>query len=186
MPWESRLSRRTQHYGFRFDYATKRCIRAEFPVPPIFEKLIVSRLGWEFDENRLQCTVNEYFPGQGIAPHVDTHEAFADVIVALSLADGVALRLKSVVDEMPNIHVIWLEPRSLISYADKVRYAYTHGIISRKGDLIDGVWRPRHRRVSLTFRRTRLEDEQCQCKFPKVCDARGAPKFLPTRLKEKA
>ncbi len=33
-----------------------------------------------------QLTINEYIPGQGIAPHIDTHSAFEGAIVSLSLA----------------------------------------------------------------------------------------------------
>lgn len=35
-----------------------------------------------------QLTVNEYTPGVGIAPHVDTHSSFTGAIMSLSLAGG--------------------------------------------------------------------------------------------------
>lgn len=35
-----------------------------------------------------QLTINEYLPGDGIASHVDTHSAFDDLIVSISLGSG--------------------------------------------------------------------------------------------------
>ena len=86
----------------------------------------------------------------------------------------------------------------------EARFAYNHGIVSRKGDLLDAAWMPRGRRVSLTFRglprracdacRERRPPcaasncdcrcHDCDCAFANFCDARpdGAPKLLPTRL----
>lgn len=190
-PWETQLSRRTQHYGYRFDYRTKSCVPASAAVPQLFLD-VLRRLGWS--DRLVQCTVNEYQPGQGIAPHVDTHAAFDDRIMALSLGSGVALRVKRSPGDHP-VHTLWLEPRSLITYVGAARYAFTHGIVSRKGDLVDGVWRLRGRRVSLTLRHLPSRCAacatcvphvcECHCGFPDSCDARpgGAPKFLPTRLK---
>jgi alkylated DNA repair protein alkB family protein 8 len=41
-----------------------------------------------------QVTVNEYLPGHGIAPHVDTHSAFQDAIASLSLGGSTVMDLK--------------------------------------------------------------------------------------------
>lgn len=175
-PWSSELSRRTQHYGYRFEYETKTCIVAKEEIPKLVWDLVGRR---HFDSPEgVQCTINEYLPGQGIAPHVDTHSAFSDNVVALSLGSGVALRMK----QRKETFVIWLPERSLLAYTGEARYAWTHGIVARKGDLIDGQWLCRRRRVSITLRA--IATTTCQCAFPEFCDARGAPKFLPTRLKQ--
>jgi len=100
MPWDHTIARATQHYGRRFDYLTKSvaCQEPELPpLPPflseVLERLTASQLlPWEGDAD--QITVNEYMPGMGIAPHVDTHSAFEDGIAALSLGSGVAMRLR--------------------------------------------------------------------------------------------
>ena len=60
-------------------------------------------------EGRLQCTVNEYPPGVGIAPHIDTHSAFEDGIASLSLGGGCAFRLRRGSDGAD--HSVWLPPR---------------------------------------------------------------------------
>ena len=190
--WDCSLSRRVQHYGYRFAYATKSCEAVEAPLPSAFRAVSArvaaggaSAAPWA-DDSGVQCTVNEYLPGQGIAPHVDTHAAFADGLFSLTLGAGVALRLQKnrrTAKDAP-VHTLWLPPRSLLCLTGDARYVYTHGIVSRKGDLVDGDWRPRGRRVSLTFRHLPAAGP-CPCGRPEACDARegGAPKLLPTRLR---
>ena len=41
-----------------------------------------------------QCTANDYMPGHGIPPHVDTHSPFEEVFVALSLKSGATMHFK--------------------------------------------------------------------------------------------
>ena len=41
-----------------------------------------------------QLTVNDYMPGQGIPPHVDTHSPFQEVFAALSLKSGATMHFK--------------------------------------------------------------------------------------------
>lgn len=213
--WETQLSRRTQHYGWRFEYTTKSCVPISESIPAVFIEKILKRLGtvamieipWlknAVGVSSVQCTVNEYERGQGIAPHVDTHAAFDDGIIALSLGSGVGLRLKQAKSSGDNREYnMWLERRSLITYVGAARYAFMHGIVSRKGDLIDGKWILRNRRVSITFRHLRRRKHcpacslcdpltgcdcachSCRCRYPHSCDARpgGAPKMLPTRIR---
>lgn len=42
-----------------------------------------------------QLTVNDYAPGQGIPPHVDTHSPFKEVFVSLSLKSGVSMNFRT-------------------------------------------------------------------------------------------
>ena len=184
--WDASLSRRVQHYGHRFAYAEKRCVPTPTPLPPAFRD-VVRRLGapWPNDGG-VQCTVNEYLPGQGIAPHVDTHAAFRDGIYALTLGAGVSVRLqrnRRAPGERP-VRDVYVGPRSLLALTGEARYVYTHGIASRKGDLVADEWVHRGRRVSLTFRHAN-DGEACDCGFPHSCDAAagGAPRLLPTRLR---
>jgi alkylated DNA repair protein alkB family protein 8 len=41
-----------------------------------------------------QLTLNDYMPGQGIPPHVDTHSPFEEVFCSLSLKSGVTMNFK--------------------------------------------------------------------------------------------
>ena len=186
-PWDASLSRRVQHYGFRFAYATKSCVPCAAPLPRAFVAVVRRvRPPWAVDDGGVQCTVNEYLPGQGIAPHVDTHAAFGDGIFSLTLGGGVAVRLQANRRhrERARVHELYATPRSLLALRGAARFVYTHGIVSRKGDLVDDDWVPRTRRVSLTFRHVPPAGP-CGCGFPASCDARGgfAPPLLPTRLR---
>ena len=40
-----------------------------------------------------QVTVNEYIPGIGIGPHIDTESAFADGILSITLKSGYTMEL---------------------------------------------------------------------------------------------
>ena len=97
--WDCSLSRRVQHYGHRFAYSTKTCVPVAEPPPPAFTRLAerIRPVCWGADGGRdgdLQCTVNEYLPGQGISPHIDAHAAFGDGLVAVTLGAGCAIRLQ--------------------------------------------------------------------------------------------
>jgi len=53
-----------------------------------------------------------------------------------------------------------LRRRSIVSLKDDARYEWLHGIEKRKNDTVDGVTIPRKRRVSLTFRKVILSNEE--------------------------
>ena len=88
-PWLTDLSRRVQHYGFRYNYRGAANGRHD-PAPPFprWAEVVAGRLAPHFD-GRLpeQCIVNEYRPGQGIGMHAD-HASFGPVVVSLSLGDA--------------------------------------------------------------------------------------------------
>lgn len=66
-----------------------------------------------------------------------------------------------------------LPARSLLLMQGPSRYGYTHGIRSRKTDIINGETVPREGRYSITMRTVRRGDEiGCDCAYPGVCDAR--------------
>jgi len=76
LSWSSDLKRRTQHFGYKYDYSKKKIDRSAYVGPiPDFLKIYVSRLvkqKWFDEREKLdQIIVNEYFPGQGISKHID-------------------------------------------------------------------------------------------------------------------
>lgn len=79
-------------------------------------------------------------------------------------------------EPMPPEHPSWeiiLPPRSLLLMMGPSRYGYTHGIKSRKTDMVNGERVERQARYSITMRSIRRGDEiRCDCSFPGVCDAR--------------
>lgn len=198
-PWDCTIRRRTQHYGRRFDYHNKTVGDEATPLPAEIRRLILERvdvqpalLPWRpaaGREGSLQCTVNEYPPGVGIAPHIDTHSAFEDGIASLSLGGGCAFRLRRGSDGAD--HSVWLPPRCLLVMSGAARYEWQHSISGRKFDRVEQrespagwEWVPRERRISVTLRRVLGSGRTCACAFPLFCDSRigGAAIALPTRL----
>lgn len=115
-----------------------------------------------------QLTVNDYSPGQGIPPHVDTHSPFQEMLVSLSLNSGTTMHFKSADEKVLDLY---LQPRSLMLMTGEVRYNYLHSIATRKLDKVNGLLKFRHRRVSLTYRR--LKEDPCKCKWPFLCDSQN-------------
>ena len=157
-PWSSELARRTQHYGFRYDYAAR-------AVDPSAE--VVAIPGWLhalgemlhadqlIDELPDQVIVNEYEPGQGIGHHLDCVPCFTGVIFSLSLLSGTVMQFRSI--DRKRIVPLYAEPRSLIVMRGAARYEWTHGIPARAADTWNGKERPRGRRISITFRKVKLD-----------------------------
>lgn len=188
--WDNRLSRRVQHYGFEFDYATRMAINNgqtnSFTFPSTCNALLtkfretVAQAAGEFD----QLTVNEYLPGQGIAPHVDSHSCFGDCMLSISLMASICIRFvpksSSLLVGARRVNV-WLSRRSLLVMQGPSRLAYSHHIPARKSDLVDGIVVPRvDRRVSLTFRSVRFPPA-CTCSFPDTCEMQDLV-LEPTRI----
>ena len=183
-PWDTTIHRRTQHYGARFDYARKRHAHdAIAPTLPEWLRWLCSRLDeaalvpWGGDAD--QVTVQEYKPGHGISAHVDTHSAFEDGIVAISLGSGCVMRMSRTHRAAEYFYV---PPRSVLAFVGESRYAWLHQIAMRKTDVLDGERVARGRRVSITLRRI-LRSGRCTCGFDELCDSRGAALELPTRLR---
>ncbi|WP_286130410.1 alpha-ketoglutarate-dependent dioxygenase AlkB [Solirubrum puertoriconensis] len=156
-PWLNDLKRRVQHYGYRYDYRSRNIDYSMFlgPLPAWAAYFAV-----ELCKDGLmptiadQVIVNEYLPGQGIAPHIDCTPCFEDAIVSISLGSSCIMNLINAAGT-EQIDVP-LAPRSVISLTEDSRYKWKHGIKSVKSDLIDNVRVERGRRVSLTFRKVKL------------------------------
>ena len=81
--WDTTIKRRVQHYGINFEYKFRKIEKnmepKEFPdwMNLILDKLKDIKVLKNFNPN--QCTINEYEPGVGIAPHIDTHSCFGKI-----------------------------------------------------------------------------------------------------------
>ena len=81
-PWMTDLSRRVQHYGYRYDYrgSTRPAPAAPFPR---WAALMTERLApWFEGSVPEQCIVNESRPGQGIGMHADHRDFGPNVTLA--------------------------------------------------------------------------------------------------------
>lgn len=157
-PWLDDLKRRVQHYGFKYDYKSRRIdLSMKIGELPAWALELANDLHEKqfFQELPDQLIVNEYIPGQGIAPHIDCTPCFEGTIASISLGSACVMDFTHSIrkEKIP----ILLEPRSLVVLQGDSRYFWTHGIAGRKADVFEGKPFLRQRRVSLTFRKTILQ-----------------------------
>mmetsp|Transcript_2876 Transcript_2876/g.10407 ORF Transcript_2876/g.10407 Transcript_2876/m.10407 type:complete len:251 (+) Transcript_2876:167-919(+) len=187
----ARTKRRVLHMGYAFDYDRKTAdekSRIGDGKLPVYMQGIIERMGdvpeiqeaiaAEDSSLPVQCTVNDYPRGAGMAPHIDTHSAFSGALVSLTCSGHTVMEFRKQVDGITtDKRAIVLPRRSLLVLAGVARYAWKHYIPIRKNDVIDGqlVRRPL-RRVSYTFRSLRTNGP-CKCAFPEHCDSQSATYF---------
>ncbi|XP_058489186.1 alkylated DNA repair protein alkB homolog 8 isoform X1 [Solea solea] len=184
--------RRVKHYGFEFRYDNNN-VDKDKPLPtglpeeclPVLERCLRNR---HINTVPDQLTVNQYESGQGIPPHVDTHSAFEDTILSLSLGAKTVMEFRHPDGRL--VPVV-LPRRSLLVMKGESRYLWTHGITPRKFDMVPACdpQSPAHTasdvgmnssltlskrgtRTSFTFRKIR--HEPCHCAFPSACDSQRA------------
>mmetsp|Transcript_63656 Transcript_63656/g.170559 ORF Transcript_63656/g.170559 Transcript_63656/m.170559 type:complete len:411 (+) Transcript_63656:52-1284(+) len=96
-PWDTTVKRRVQHDGYAFDYHTLKVdiSRKMGPLPDFVQTLLsaADAQGCGLPDPD-QLTINEYLAGVGIAWHVDTHSAFEDTILVLSIGAPIVLEFR--------------------------------------------------------------------------------------------
>ncbi|XP_066442323.1 alkylated DNA repair protein alkB homolog 8 isoform X2 [Eleutherodactylus coqui] len=192
--------RRVKHYGYEFRYDNNNVARDQ-PLPgglPEFCNVLLDRclLQGLIKNMPDQLTINQYEPGQGIPPHIDTHSAFEDGILSLSLGSEIVIDFRH--PDGTTVPVM-VPQRSVLVMSGESRYLWTHGITPRKFDVIqvaegqkvgtvsgnteELTLSKRGTRTSFTFRKVR--HGPCQCTFPSVCDSQqGIEKKSPPRVSD--
>ncbi|NWX17173.1 ALKB8 protein, partial [Aegotheles bennettii] len=179
--------RRVKHFGYEFCYDNNN-VDKDKPLPgglpEICDLFLEKCLKQGYIKHKPdQLTVNQYEPGQGIPPHIDTHSAFEDEIISLSLGAEIVMDFKH-----PDGRTValMLTRCSLLVMAGESRYLWTHGITPRKYDVIQAselgqkvgtitadvgglTLNRRETRTSFTFRKVRRSP--CNCIYPSVCDS---------------
>jgi len=155
--WLTDLNRRVQHYGYKYDYRTRRIDNSmKLGNIPEWAESIALRLKEQdiFPAPPDQLIINEYISGQGISPHIDCEPCFGDTIVSISLGSTVIMNFTH---PMKNVTIpIFLPRRSAVILKEDSRYVWKHSIPARKSDVYKDTKYPRRRRVSLTFRKVTL------------------------------
>ncbi len=146
--WDNSLSRRVQHYGYRYDYKARTVTEDMYlgKLPKWLNDLAI-RLKNDglCEEVPDQVIINEYKPGQGISPHIDCENCFGPRIFSLSLGSQAMMNFTQ---EGKTKKEILLARRSLVMMYGEARSEWKHSIPARLKD--NGV--ERGVRISLTFR----------------------------------
>ncbi len=158
--WLTDLSRRVMHFGYKYDYTNRRLDESARigPLPEWLAQLSsMVREAASTEAKQLldpdrpfeQAIINEYEPGQGIAPHID-RDCFGPLVATVSLSSAVNMDFSC--DSTGDKHVQRLMPRSLVLLHGDARFKWRHGIAKRRSDTWNGQRTKRERRVSITFR----------------------------------
>jgi len=147
--WSTVLKRRTQHFGYEYDYKKKATQELkQIETFPNWCLDLTTRLKQEvFYRAPEQLIINEYQPGQGISKHIDS-PVFGEPIVSLSLGSPCVM----IFTLKERRFEILLPQRSLLVLRGESRWDWTHEIPARKNDKINGQIIERTRRISMTFR----------------------------------
>jgi alkylated DNA repair dioxygenase AlkB len=157
--WLDDLSRRVQHFGYKYDYKARKIDNSFYLGKlPDWLKELAQKLRNEniIDFTPDQAIINEYIPGQGIAPHIDCEPCFGDTIISLSLGSTCVMNYEKEPHSKDKIEIL-LEPRCLVVMKSGSRYDWYHGISPRKNDSFNGRKISRGRRISITFRKVIIE-----------------------------
>ena len=158
--WLTDLSRHVMHFGYKYDYTSRRLDDSARigPLPEWLAQLANKVREAASEEARQlldpqqpfeQAIINEYQPGQGIAPHID-RDCFGPVVATVSLCS--AVNMDFCCDSTGDEYVQCLAPRSLVLLHGDARSKWRHGIAKRQSDTLNGQKTKRQRRVSITFR----------------------------------
>jgi alkylated DNA repair dioxygenase AlkB len=156
---ESENSRKFQHFGFTYNYASRKIEKLPAEEIPDFLKGLQEYLtnvcmGLGITDDTYvfnQIIVNDYQPGQGISKHTDI-AAYGEVIGCFTFGSGAAMTFRKG-DEKQDVYVA---KDSLYIMSGDARTAWTHEMAGRKSDVVNGRKILRGRRVSVTFRMVSL------------------------------
>jgi len=157
--WRLDLTRRTQQYGYLYEHKARTAdLSARLGDLPDWLQGLAQQMGHDgiVPDTPDQAIINEYEPGQGIGPHVDSPEHWGEVVTSLSLCSAAVMDLTHGGEVVP----VLLEPRSLIVFRGEARHGWKHGMARRHQDTVDGAILPRARRLSVTMRKARLTKEE--------------------------
>ena len=160
-PWNTDMSRRVQHYGYRYNYRARNVISDDYlgPYPgwlqALAEKLAPGGSHPCFDRLPEQIIINEYTRYQGIGKHVDA-PIFGPIVATLPLLEAWSMTFRPVTN--PAGHTdITTHPGDLYLFQDPARSDFTHEIQRTAVDPVTHT--ARNRRISITFRTIKRNDQ---------------------------
>lgn len=151
-PWDTRMARRVQHYGWQYDYKARKVDPSGYlgPLPKwlaaLAERLVEQSVLKEMPD---QVIVNNYEGAQSISKHIDCIPCFRGPIVTLSLNEAWEMIFTRQNAEGELKYKQLLTRRSVAVLDGDARLLWLHEIPKRlkEGSMTRG------RRVSITFRK---------------------------------
>ena len=139
-------------YG-RFLPTIENVISKEIPdfLKVIYEKMLDVKILKEIPD---VVSVNEYYPGQGIDPHIDSLSNGEEITI-LGLGSHAVMNFTR---KKHKAFSLFFEPRMLVQMKDEVRYKWQHSIEPKFFDMVEGVKLLRTKRYSVVFRKSCFED----------------------------
>jgi len=154
--WDTSMSRRVQHYGWRYDYKARKVDQNSYLGPlPNWISALGRRL---FDLGYLshvpdQVIINEYVGSQSISKHIDCVPCFKGAIATLSLNESWEMLFTRLgVNNDEERYRTILKRRSVAVLDGPARFAWKHEIPKKLKE--NGI--ARGRRVSITFRKVNI------------------------------
>jgi alkylated DNA repair dioxygenase AlkB len=153
--WLNDLTRRVQHYGYKYDYTKRKINKNDFlgELPDWTKNLekkifdLIYNTEIELSYNKFdQLIVNEYKSGQGISAHTDCEPCFEDGIVSVTLGNYGIMTFRKKYGDFENVD-IKLKRRSIVIMTGDSRYKWTHAIEKTKNKNFGNL----DQRISLTF-----------------------------------
>lgn len=167
----SKKSRRVAHFIHNYDYATGVVTIPAPPLPKAVDTLrkyvearlledgVISKRGYF---KRGNCIINEYQPGQGISPHIDS-KLYGDVIACVTIASeegGPGREMEFTItstrgDGETDIRRVYTPDGSVYVMTGKSRFLYPHSMRGRMSDPDPEGGKKRQKRGlvwSVTFR----------------------------------
>ncbi|PWA03443.1 hypothetical protein BB558_000385 [Smittium angustum] len=171
-PWSTIQNRKVQHYGYAFDYKRKHIGDGSQVSYKDIPDIIVNYINrakqeYPFIGDFDQLSVQKYPPGAGISFHSDSHTAFGETLLILSLKSPIMMEFRH--PSTRSLVCQDLKPRSIVIMSGDSRMGWEHGIRARRSDMIDSKVRMREERWSLTIRSINNEIT-CNCKYLALCD----------------
>ena len=140
--WHKMATRRVQHDGYEFVYGHNNVNPNNKLGPlPTWIHEVQQKLEQETDKvngegkGLDQLTVNDYYPGDGIPPHIDAISPFEEAFAAVSLLSGAVMNFRH--PDGRQVHA-WLPPRSAMIFKGEGRLSWAHSIACRKLDRVRG------------------------------------------------
>jgi alkylated DNA repair dioxygenase AlkB len=146
--WNNSLKRRTQHYGYRYDYTAKNISPSDYLGPfPEWLNDLSSKMSGHLGFVPEQAIINEYTKGQQITPHIDAPYLFGPIVASLSLCSDSKMHFSNSYKSGTQI-VVELPARSLVILSGESRSRWYHSILPVK-----------EYRLSVTFRTVTIKND---------------------------